>query len=372
MTTEYFIRVRNRAGVRQEDIGDFLSLNYTKTVNDIGSLNFDISGQHRAIDAFEKDGQIEVWRSDQASGIPWYCDFFGLYRTRNRRTPRNSPKGIFTAKCVGQLDFLRRAFIAFPAGTANRNMFSGVPAETIMKLMVQYNASPDATTVNDRIRNVGSWANYITVESDGASGTSLTKSWAHKKLLPTLQEVAALGGLDFNLVKTGAQAWEFRTYPLLGVDRTGDVKFSLTWGNMGEPQLIGNDDDATVAIIGGENSGAARDFAVRTGPNYVAGYNDIETFVNASGQALASLDAVGDAKLNELRAKDDLNFEILETPAYRYGRDYCFQGELGDKVDANYAEGSVVKKFRGVSVVVQASSGGQKAEQIRANLVTVL
>lgn len=371
MATEYFVRVRDIDGVRQEDIGNFLSLTYSKNVNDVGSLRFVLPSNHVAIDALEQDGQIEVWRSDKASGIDWYCDFYGLYRDRDKRTPNDS-NGIFTAKCVGQLDFLDRAIVAFPAGTANRNAWSAVPAETVMKTLVQYNATADATTANSRIRNVGSWANYITVATDSAGGSSITDSYAHKKLLATLQRYASIGGLDFDLVKTGARAWEFRTYALLGTDLSSEISFSTKWGNMGEPQLIGNAvQEPTVAIVAGSNQGIARDFVVRTGPNYAAGINDREIFVNASGQDASELAATGDARLNEQRATDALDFQILQTPAYRYGREYCISGQMGDLVNSYYEEGSVIKKIQGITVAVQTSSGGSKAEQIRGNLVTV-
>jgi hypothetical protein len=374
MTTEYIVRVRNRAGVRQYDVTDFLSLEYSKYVNDVGLLSVDLPGNHAAIDALEKDGQIEIWRFDDAQGLDPYCDFYGLYRGRNRSTPsQQSKNGVFTLKAVSQLHFLKRAIIAFAAGTALRNDFTDDPAETVMRLMVQYNATSDATTTNDRIRTVGAWANNITIETDGGTGNNITKSFAHRNLLEALQEVATLGGIDFDLVKTGSRSWEFRTYALLGQDLSSNVKFSLVWDNLGNPSLTDNSlDEATVAIVGGENQGADRDFVVRTGPNYTADYNDIEIFVNAANQAAGSLEAAGDARLNELRSRDDFRFAVLQSAAYRYGRDYCIEGQMGDKVSVTYYEASVIKRLMGAHVKVAISSGGQSAESIQLDTVTAL
>lgn len=373
MPTQYIVRVRNRAGVRQYDVTDFLSLNYSKFANDVGRLNVDLSGNHRAIAALERDGQVEVWRFDDSAGIAPYCDFYGLYRDRDRRTPGENINGVYTLKCVSQLHFLRRALIAYAAGTDLRNDFTTDPAETVMKLMVRYNATADATTANARLRTVGTWASNITVQADGATGSNISKAFAHRNLLEALQEVALLGGIDFDLVKTGAQAWEFRTYALLGADLTAAVKFSLTWGNMENPTLTGsNIEEATVAIVGGDGEGAARTFAIRTGPNYAAGYNDIEVFVDARGQDSAALVAAGDARLNELRSRDDLRFDVLQNDAFRYGRDYCAAGVVGDKVSVTYAEASVVKKIRGVHVAVATSSSSDNAEQIQLDMVTAL
>lgn len=373
MATEYIVRIRNRAGVRQYDVTDFLALNYSKVVNDVGLLNVELAGNHAAIAALEKDGQIEVMRFDEAEGMTPYVDFYGLYRDRDRATPARTRNGTFTLKAVSQLHFLKRALIAFAAGTNLRNDFTADAAETVMKLMVQYNATADATTANSRVRTVGTWAQNITVAADTAAGTVITKAFAHRNLLEALQEVSVLGGLDFDLVKTAARAWQFRTYALLGVDRTATVKFSLAWDNLEEPSLTGNAiDEATVAVVGGEGVAGARDFDVFTGPNYVADYNDIEVFVNAAQQGATSLEAAGTARLNELRARDDFRFNVRQSGAYRYGRDYCLAGQMGDKVSVTYYEAQQDKKIRGVHVAVATSSGGQKAESIRLDMVNAL
>lgn len=373
MTITYLVRIRNRAGIRQWDVGDFLSLNYSKIVNDVGSLTVDLAGNHEAIATLERDGQVEIWRYDDVAGITPYCDFYGLYRDFDMAHQGDSVNGVYTLKCVGQKHFLKRAIDGFPAGVNDRNDFTTQPAETVMKLMVQYNATADATVANGRLLESGTFANYITVATDTGAGTSITKAFAHRNLLEALQEIATLGGLDFELVKTGAQAWEFRTYTLLGTDLSAIVKFSMSWGNMRNPQLTGgNLDESTVAIVGGEGDGDARDFLVRTGPNYDVDDNHIEFFVNASNQFVDSLEAAGDARLNEVRARQDLRFDVLNQGAYRYGQNYCAAGALGDKVTVNYAGVSLVKKITGVHIAVSNPSGSDKAEQIRLDMVTAL
>ena len=370
MASEYIVRIRNRAGVRQYDVTDFLALSYSKYVNDVGLLNVDLAGNHQAIDALEKDGQIEIWRFDQDAGIDPYCDFYGLYRDRNRTTPRESINGVFTLKAVSQLHFLKRPIIAFDAGTNLRNDFTADPAETVMKLMVQYNATADATVANSRLRTVGSWKSHISVAADTAAGSNITKAFAHRNLLECLQEVAVLGGLDFDLVKTAAQTWEFRTYTLLGVDRTATVKFSTAWDNLEDPSLTGNAiEEATVAIVGGEGQEAARTFDIVTSANHQTEYNDIEVFVDARNQGATSLTAAGEARLNELRARDDFRFNVRDSGAYRYGRDYCVAGAMGDKVSVRYYEATQDKKIRGVHVNVSRAGAGGKAEQIRLEMV---
>lgn len=372
MTTQYIVRVRNRAGVRQYDVTDFLRVEYSKSLNGVGRGTIDIRGNHPAIDVLEKDGQIEVWRYDDATDLAPYCDFFGLYRDRDRATPRGNRNGIFTLKTVEQKHLLWRPTDGFAAGTNNRNDFTNVPAETAMKLMVQYNATSAATTGNGRERSVGTWASYITVQSDGAGGNNVTKAFGHMKLLTALQELAVLGGIDFDLVKTGGRAWEFRTYAQLGSDLTNSVRFSLTWDNLGDPHLVGNAiDEETVAMVWGDGQGAAREFLAVTSDTYNADYNDIEVYVNAANQGTASLQAAGEARLYETRQRDDFTFSVLQTAAYRYGRDYCIAGVLGDIVPVTYYEGTGNQRIRGAHVVYSPQSGGETNERIRLEMVDV-
>lgn len=371
MTTQYIVRVRNRLGVRQYDIGDFLALNYSKYLNGWGLLNVQLPNNHQAIDALQQDGQIEVWRFDDTAGIDPYCDFFGLYRDRDRRTPAETKNGIFTMKCVEQKHYLYRAVTGHAAGTNLRNDFTAVKAETVMKNLVKYNATASATLLDGRKR-VPTWASLITVAADTAAGSNITKAFAHRKLDDCLQECAVLGGLDWDLVKTGARTWEFRT-GTWGSDLSANVKFSLSWDNLGNPQLTGNAiGEETVAMVWGEGTDVSRDFLEVHGPNYVADYNDIETYVDAVNQVTAGLQAAGDARMNEVRSRDSFSGNALQSGAYRYGREYCVDGVLGDIVGVTYYEETTPKRIRGVQVVVETSSGGQSAEQIQLDMVTAL
>jgi hypothetical protein len=156
----------------------------------------------------------------------------------------------------------------------------------------------------------------------------------------------------------------------LGQDLSGIVKFSDTWDNLVEPSLVGNDiAESTVAIVGGTGEGAARTFEVVTGPNYVADYNDMEVFVDARSQEATSLIDAGTSRLRDLRARDDFRFNVRQSGAWRYGRDYCEAGDIGDLVTVQFYEGTGVKRIVGVNISFAASSGAQSSEQIRLDMV---
>ena len=369
MTTQYIVRIRNRLGARQWDVTDFLGLNYSKYLNGWGLAHVQLPNNHAAIDSLEKDGQIELWRFDETAGIAAYCDWFGLYRGRDRQTPEGSKNGIFTMNCVEQKHYLYRAVSGHPANTSDRNNFTTVAAETVMKNLVKYNATALATLADGRKR-VPTWVSLITVATDSAAGQSITKAYAHRKLDDCLQEIALQTGLDWDLVKVGARAWQFRT-GVWGSDLSSTVKFSLSWDNLGNPELTSTDlSEETVAMVWGQGTDAARAWLEVHGPNYTADYNDIETYVDAANQDAAGLQAAGDARMLDVRARDDFRCNVLQNGPYIYGRDYCAGGVLGDIISLTYYEASINKRIRGVQVAVATSSGGQVVEQIQMDMVT--
>lgn len=368
MAVEYRLDIKTRAGILaaslvsggRSDPGKtklpFRYLSYSANVNAPGMLTFGVNGQHEVVSLLERDSQVEVWRRDAAASIDWYCDFYGLFVDEQRASP-TLEETEFTAYCVGQMDFLARAVVAYPVGVANRSKFTAAPAETILKNLVKYNATSSGTTGDGRIRNVDSWGANISLEADGADGNTLTRDVAGRKLLDALQEIAAVGDLDFQLVKTAAQAWEFRTDTTLGDDRTADVVFALQYGNMRDPILKRNRlGEVTVAIVAGAGEENARTYRTRTGTNYNASYNSRETFVNESQSSSNNeLDAAGDAALYDAEARDELTFDVIQTDASRYGRDYF----LGDLVTARYQDVEATKQIVGVTVVYQDSGGNQ-------------
>lgn len=354
MAPQYRIVLKTAAGVKVADVGDFLSLAYTKQVNAPGLCQFVLNGEHAAVSLLELDSQVEVYRRDNAQGIDWYCDFYGLYRG----TEQAFSKGLdrFTAFCPGQLSLLGRRHILYPAGTASRSEFTSVAAETVMKTLVNYNAGASATTGNSRKRNGA--ITGVSVAADAAGGNTISWSCAWKNLLEQLQAIAQVAGGDFDLVKTGAQAWQFRFYAgQLGTDRSATVTFALEYGNMDEPVYRRMRlDEKTVAVVGGQDTGANRATRTRTGADYSAA-NDIELFVDGrSNDADAKLDARGDAALDKATARNEFRYKVLQAPSSLYGLHYS----LGDLVKARYKAVELTQQVYGVTV----SFSGSDAKEV--------
>lgn len=365
--TEYRLQIYSAAGVLREVLAGgaldgFIELAYTRRVNDYGLLQFALTDDAAAISSLELRSQIEVWRRNVDLGIPWYCDWRGLYLEPEYRF---TDQGIFRATCVEPLWLLNTRTVLYWAGTENRNNFTGVAAETIMKTLVEYNAGPGATVGNGRLRTPNTI--NITVAADTAAGNVVNWACAWDNLLATLQGLAQIGGGDFNLVKIAANSWQFRWYTgQLGTDRSATVTFSLELGNMANPVYRrARIKEATVCIVGGSGEGATRRTAIRTGTDYAAG-NDTEKFQQSNTlNATASLNAEGDRVLREMQAEHQLTFDVVQAGAKIYGLDYF----LGDKVTAYYHV-NVTRKILSVSVGVQ-NSGEVGREDVKIELGAV-
>jgi hypothetical protein len=353
MASAYALRIYNAAGALQFIVTDFRSLSYSKRVLSSGILKFEVDGDHAAAAVLDLDWQVEVWRrrdadTDQENEISWYRDFSGLYRDSVEEATDNGNTR-FTAYCQGDLSLLERRIVAWPAGTANRSRFNAVAAESIGKTLVSYNAGTLATTGNSRLRDGTYTGKTINIQADGAAGNVIDWYCFGDNLLDSLRELSTVAGGDFDLVKTAATTWEFRWYAgQLGTNRSATVIFSLERGNMARPVLRrGRLSERTAAIVGGQGEQAERVFAVRTGANYDATDNNIETFVDASDVITsAGLNSRGDANLKQLQARDEITFDVLQVPATLYGRDYF----LGDLVAVKYRDYAATRQILAVTV----------------------
>lgn len=325
--SSYKLRFYSPAGVLIAETSDFWHLGYAKRVNYPGLLTFNMRGDHAAVALLENRSRVEVWRRNQRRGIPWYRDLGGLYLSQERQY---TDRDIFTAYCPGYLWLLSTRIIAWYAGTANRTTFTAVPAETIMKTLVQYNAAGSATTGNGRLR--AGWIPNLGYDPDNAQGNALSWNCAYKNLLTELQDLALVGGGDFDLLKVGAASWNFKWYTgQRGLDRSATVIFSLDRGNMSNPHYrYGRIGEKTAAVVGGHGETDQRNITVRTGTDFSAS-NDIEVFVDAGNtKTLVGRQTAGDRRLEELRARDAFSFDVEQTASCLYGGDY----ELGDLVTA--------------------------------------
>lgn len=339
MSARYKLVIKSKLGVKREETTDSLSLVYHKRVNQPGLLSFTLSGNHRILPALEEDGQIEVWRANPALGLDWYPDFVGLLQGHTYDTKDTT---IYRGNAPGLLSILGRRVVAWPASATHnaRTNFITTKAETVMKTLVRYNATADATTGRDVSGVFASWT--ITNATDTAAGNTISHTCPRKNLLTELQKIAEVAGGDFDLVRIGPAAFQFRFYPgQLGTDKSASVVFSLARGNMKTPSLTVTPAKHTVAIVGGEGQQDIRSTVVVGTPG-----DGSEVFLDARSLSADQLTARGNLALTEAAATQEFSFAVMQTPTCYYGLHYG----VGDLVQAKYMGLDAKRKIVGVTV----------------------
>ena len=358
---DYRIDVYNTAGVSQGRYKNFLPLSYIRRVNAPGLLRISLSDTHRIASTIADKWQVEVWRKPY--GGDWNRELTGIWRKENWSYIDTA---ILELTCPGLMRILGWREIAYYAGVANRTLFTTEKAETIANTLVKYNATTSGTTGDGRMRAaVGGYPfTGLSVEADGATGNTFASYYcAWKNLLETLQDVARVGGGDFDIVKTSSTAWQYRWYEgQLGTDRTtgsNRVVFSMANGNMANPRYeVNRLGVKTVAIVAGQGEESERDVEVVTSADYAVG-NDIEMFIGATDIEKGDTDGLqsrGDEKLAEVIEKPSFTFDVLQTGSAQYGVHYT----LGDKVLAINPRTGVELTMKIAGITIELDDDGKE------------
>ncbi len=356
---EYKVILLSEAGVKLAEVTEFTQLSYQKQVNSPGLLKMDISGTSPKLDLFQQRRKVEVWRR-----LPrltdYYRDFVGIIRGLDRWNDNGLDRATVTA--YGLLSMLDWRIVAWAAGTAGRNQFTGYTGESIMKSLVAWNAGPCATVSEGRVKDGIIPGLGVCVNQDrGAFPLNYACAW--KNLLTCLQELAPLTGGDFDISLVGLNDWRFEYYPnQRGTDKSATLIFSLERGNMTQPHYsIDYTTWSSAAVVAGQGWGADRQIDIRTGPGFTANYDDYEVFVDSNQTStIAGLDAAGDTVLNSALSLEQFTFQPIQVNNCLYGVHYI----LGDLVTGQYKSVSKVLKVNNVSVT--ANSDG--SEQIQVGL----
>lgn len=339
MTTRYWLNIFDLGGSKVAELSDdnadsgFQYLFATQKRNDVGILRAIINEEIPQAEPFNDllDGEMlmaELKRSDPAEDIATYTEWRGFVRPTKHYA--DGPRLLMEISGVHENALLEWRRVMWPASVANRSNFTARPAETVAKLLVQYNLSASATVLNGRATSGVNSVLPVTIETDAGQGNTISASYAWLNLLPALQRVATLGGGDFSLeYAESSVSWEFQWHqPYLGTDKSAVVVFSLDRNNMQDPVLtLINPWEPTVAVVAGQGMGEDRTLVVRTGDNYSSDFSR-EIFIDARDlSATAALQDRGDERLDDLKSRNTLDFTPLQTDSLRYGRDY-FLGDL--------------------------------------------
>lgn len=348
MAARYQVRLYDTSGTLITIFTDFNALTIDKKVNEVSNHIFSMWSGDEHVDhsLFHTDGFVEVLRSDPAVGLDWYVEYVGFHRTP-RCEITDAGRDFFTSYGRGMLDLIGRRTLRYHAATAYTDK-SG-PADDVIKAFVRENAGSLAASP-PRITN------GVITGLGVAADLSLAPTWegsrVWKGLLETIQEIAKVSGVDFDVAKTGPSTFEFRTYyPQLGTDRSATVIFSTDLGNMGSPvYTLSRTEEANDTLVLGQGQEEDRETVNRTtSATGESPWNRIEDLYNSNQEAtVAALEDAGDARLEELQANESFQLRALQTSSLMYGRDYF----LGDLVTARFKDIERVKKVVGVRINV--------------------
>lgn len=348
MPKTWQVWIRNQDGARTanytfEQQGG-MGFDYTRRVNSPGAYGLRFlqkatetiaDFQKRVIDHFVLDAQVEFSWHWPEQDIDWHTD--GTFFHRSWVTRYNTAGALtFETGGRGYLDLLNRAIIDEFAGSTGA--IKEGPAETVMKAFVNEQLGPGA----------GARAMPgLTIEADGGRGNIVRETHPHRKVLPIIQEIAQIGGGDFDVVRTGAATWEFRWYTgQRGTDRSSTVLFNVARGNMEQPELRqSRHNETTVIVVGGQGNESDREIVRVTDATRAAAspWNRIEEWRDARQEAdTDGLTDLGNERLEERRPKDDLSFKPLQVPGALLDKHYFF----GDLVSAEMLDVSVTKKVQ--------------------------
>jgi len=341
---------------------DLVEVSYRKQCNRIGMAVLTVPEGHPILDLVADDVIINIYISFpyMASGPSrvtyayrqtWQIDFEGLYRDRQIATDTDG-NIYYLLYFPSMIEILSRYIVAWPSGVDFRSDFTGEYLSAIIGFIVRYNCSSYATTANGRLRTATPVRDFDLgyVIATGVRVTSYSASG--RNVLDIMQELAPIAGFDFDIIRSTdvGEEGEYRLEQYLGqlgTDRSTTMIFDLALDNLGSANMLGDRlREKTEAIVGGAGVGADREYVLRTGDNSSA-TNEYEVFVDASAETdTDKLEAIGDARLGELKAIAKVSASVISSRGYVYGQHYAH----GDLVTVQIGDTSVVRKIDAVDV----------------------
>jgi uncharacterized protein YcfJ len=213
----------------------------------------------------------------------------------------------------------------------------------------------------------------------GAAGASITKAFAYRNVLTTLQELCEVAQetnnvwLGFDVVRTAPGAFEFRTY----TEQRGQDHGRAS----GDPRLVGKQygnfsqatfgtyhaDERNFVVVGGQGEDLDRQLVYRWNYNrwHASKWNRREYFKDSrNNETTAALESDGDAALEEFRPRQVLTGTLHDTPGMQYGIHYQF----GDILSAEAFGYHVDCRVDSVKVKVDQDGGEQIDVKLRGEL----
>lgn len=368
LVATYQVRVKDSLGAQVAVLDTWRDLKYRHAVNGPEDFTLTLWGKDARVDMFEADGEVEVWR--KLPGLSgWAREWKGLVEDAYDELAENGDYN-FTVTGPGLKGLLARLPVAWNKGTPQSDKADA--AETVIKEYVYENAGAGATVALGRLAEGG--IPGLTVEGDGGSGDYWEGQRSERNLLETIQEIANYSALGFDVVETGARAWEFRTYedtpgadrttvgldPTTGLNAAGNVPvvFAPELNNVKSATLRKlHRNEYNSVVVMGQGQDAARNVVVVEDVAAIGSsplnLRQVTRGGNSQDDTLAGLEYLGYEELERSQFREELAFTPKANEGTLYGVHYNF----GDRITARFRNADYHKRIVGVSITV--AEGGE-------------
>lgn len=339
---------------------EMLEFKWSLTLNGPGVYSCTLVAESGIQDYFRKHYGLKLMR-DYGDGF--YEEFYGFHLSKREWLQSSEvDEHYWESRGLGPEWLLDQPLI-WPIKSSNPNYqfydmwWASGTADDVMKQMASESIGGGAD--EDR-----QFSNFV-VEGNKGEGVYSCFEARFDRLLASMQDIAGDEyEADFRVVRTGA-GFELRSYsPYFGTDRrrgTADPTiFSLELANMQNPEHMVDWREEVTYLIGGwqgTRAGQALYFAQDATAMAETPFSRREDFIDL--QSLSQSDPIPDIMSNELynrRKVETVSFELLQTDACLYGRDW----NLGDLVTLDLWGYSYDMRITGVNGAID----GQNEETI--------
>lgn len=338
-----------------------VKLSYTLTANAVGALTATIDRDAIPEALVTADAQVEVWRRPDGGPArkegdgPWLLetDTLGLASDGGRYRTLKA----LTANTI--LDWRR---VLYYANDATYSAPAAAAADDLMKAIVRQNMGSSADSsplVVGAVWPSRSWTAYLSIDADVTAGPAVSKAFAWRSVLGTLQEIgrdAAGAGLPvyFDVVAGETTMLAFRTWVgVRGVDRSASLVVSPERGSLGGTveRVVDWSGMATAIAAGGQGQDSARVIGTAFDASRIglSPFGLREQFLDATAlSSPAALAAEANAELRARRPTKVLSGSLVSVPGAVYGTDWGF----GDALVAAFEGDAFLARVDGVTVAV--------------------
>jgi hypothetical protein len=356
MTTEYELTLYDPRGTAiTKQLTAFSSLEYTRKINEVGSLVLKLPSQF-PLWWFGRDYRIEVWRS--IDGRPAYLDGDTQWLIRKINISREGGDRVLNVTAYDLNHLLKRRIVAYDAKSvyADKSDY----ADDMMKEIFSENFGIGCI---DALRD---WSEWISIQPDFGLAMPIEKEFARRTVFNIFQEMAEYSYqngiyLAFDIVRLTSSMVEFRTYVnQRGVDHSkgslSPLLFGAKYGNLtNDDYLDDSSEEATFIYAGGKGEDAARvvEDAQDDARIGVSPFGRIEYFIDArETDVAADVKDEAEAELRKRVPKRIISGKVADIDGCRYGLHY----KMGDKVTVETDEVSMDAYIDSAHVTVSGST----------------